>query len=52
MFAVIAAVIAILAAFGVKFGSVDMLFLFLCFLALHLAFSWSPWDAYITRRNP
>lgn len=45
MFAVLAALVWLLAAFHVGLGSVDMLFLGLCFLALHLALgvSVTPW---------
>lgn len=50
MFALIAAVIFALAAFGVLGGSVNWLLLGLAFWALHFAFSWTPWTAY--RRQP
>jgi hypothetical protein len=48
MFALIAAIIWFLAAFGVHIGSVNMLLLGLGFLGLHFAFSWglpvpAPW---------
>jgi hypothetical protein len=45
VFAVIAAVIWFLAAFGVAPGGVDMLLLGLGFLGLHLAIGWglTPW---------
>lgn len=43
MFALIAAVILFLAAFGVDFGAVDMLLLALGFWALHFVFDIIPW---------
>jgi hypothetical protein len=52
MFALIAAIIWFLAAFGVKPGSVDMLLLGLAFLALHFCWAWAPWTGYIGRQNP
>lgn len=39
MFALVAAIIWVLAAFGVGLGSVNMLMLGLAFLALHFAWS-------------
>lgn len=52
MFALIAAIIWFLAAFGVHVGSVNLLLLGLAFLGLHFAFGWglgvaAPWN-----RNP
>ena len=49
MFALIAAIIWFLAAFGVAFGAVNMLLLGLGFLGLHFAFGWglpvpAPWN--------
>jgi hypothetical protein len=41
IFALIAAAIFFLRAFGVTIGSVDMLLLALGFLALHFAYEWS-----------
>lgn len=46
MFALIAAIIWFLAAFGVHVGGVSLLLLGLAFLALHFAFGWvlpTPW---------
>lgn len=48
MFALIAAIIWFLAAFGVGLGTVNMLLLGLAFLALQFAFGWglpvgAPW---------
>jgi hypothetical protein len=48
MFALIAAIIWFLAAFGLHLGGVDMLLLGLGFLGLHFAFAWglpvaAPW---------
>jgi hypothetical protein len=48
MFALIAAIIWFLAAFGVQLGSINMLLFGLAFLALHFAFAWglpvaAPW---------
>jgi hypothetical protein len=43
MFALIAALVWFLAAFGVHFGDVDMFLLGLGFLAVHLVFGWAPW---------
>ena len=53
MFALIAAIIWFLDAFGVHLGSVNMLVLGLAFLGLHFAFGWglgigAPWG---TRRT-
>jgi hypothetical protein len=48
IFALIAAVLFFLRAFGVEFDSVDMTSLALGFLALHFAYSWS---VPIRRRN-
>lgn len=52
MFALIAAIIWFLAAFGVGLGSINMMLFGLAFLALHFAFGWgfavpAPW----TRRQ-
>lgn len=51
MFALIAAIILFLAAFGVKIGTINLLYLALAFLSLHFAFGWvinvATW-----RRNP
>lgn len=49
MFALIAAIIWFLAAFGVGLGSINMMFLGLAFLALQFAFNWglpvaAPWN--------
>ena len=46
MFALIAAVILALAAFGVLHGAVNWVLLGLAFWALHFAFAWTPWTAY------
>lgn len=48
MFALIAAIIWFLAAFGVHLGSINLLLFGLAFLALRFAFSWglpvaAPW---------
>ena len=48
MFALIAAIIWFLAAFGVHLGSINMLLFGLAFLGLHFAFAWglpvpAPW---------
>ena len=48
MFALIAAIIWFLAAFGVHLGSINLLLLGLAFLGLHFAFAWglpvaAPW---------
>jgi len=51
MFALIAAIIWFLAAFGFGLGKVNMLFLGLGFLALHLMVDWRPWGT-IRRRTP
>lgn len=51
MFALIAAIIWFLAAFGVDIGSIDLFLLGLGFLGLHLAFSWGIPVAF-TRRPP
>ena len=50
MFALIAAIIWFLAAFGVEAGHVSLLLLGLAFLALHFVFSWAPWTGW--RRTP
>jgi hypothetical protein len=52
MFALIAAIIWFLAAFGVHIASINLLLLGLAFLGLHFAFGWglgvtAPWN-----RNP
>jgi hypothetical protein len=49
MFALVAAIIWFLAAFGVGLGPINMLLFGLAFLALHLAFGWglpvaAPWN--------
>lgn len=49
MFALIAAIIWFLAAFGVGLGSINMLLFGLAFLGLHFAFGWglpvsAPWN--------
>jgi hypothetical protein len=49
MFALIAAIIWFLAAFGVKLAAINMLMLGLAFLGLHFAFGWglpitAPWN--------
>ena len=49
MFALIAAIILFLTAFGVLHGGVNWLLLALAFWALHFAFSWTPWTAYQRR---
>ena len=48
MFALIAAIIWFLAAFGVGLGKINMLLFGLAFLGLHFAFAWglpvaAPW---------
>jgi len=44
MFALIAAIIFFLAAFGVQLGSINMLMLALAFWALHFAWGFYPWS--------
>ena len=49
MFALIAAIIWFLAAFGVQLAEINMLVLGLAFLGLHFAFTWglpvaAPWS--------
>lgn len=44
MFALVAFVLFLLAAFGVAAGSVDLVLVALAFWALHFAYGWSPWD--------
>jgi hypothetical protein len=41
IFALIAAVLFFLRAFGIELGSVDLMLLGLGFLALHFAYAWS-----------
>ena len=48
MFALVAAIVWFLAAFGVGLGPINMLLFGLAFLGLHFAFSWglpvaAPW---------
>lgn len=48
MFALVAAIIWFLAAFGLHLGGIDMTLFGLAFLGLHFAFSWglpvaAPW---------
>ena len=50
VFALIAAIIFFLAAFGVHVGGISLLYLGLAFLALHFCFAWAPWTAW-TRRS-
>lgn len=51
MFALIAALVFFLALIDVGLGDVDMLVLGLFFVAVHLAFSWTPWGTW-PNRNP
>lgn len=46
MFALIAAIIWFLAAFGVTINGVNLLYLGLAFLALEFAFEWRPWPGW------
>lgn len=46
MFALVAAIIWFLAAFGVKMSGVDLVVLGLAFLGLHFAFAWVPWSGW------
>jgi hypothetical protein len=47
MFALIALICFILAAFGVALGAVNLLAVGLAFVALHLMWSWTPWEGRI-----
>lgn len=51
VFALIAAIVFFLAAFGVHLGSINLLLLGLAFLALHFATAWAvSWGSW--RRQP
>lgn len=51
MFALIALICFVLALFHVALGSIDLVILGFCFMALQLAFGWGvPWP--VTRRVP
>jgi hypothetical protein len=50
MFALIAAIILFLAAFGVHAGTVNLVWLALGFWALHFAWGFIPWSDW--RRSP
>jgi hypothetical protein len=52
MFALIAAIIWFLAAFGVHVGSINLLMLGLAFLALYFATGWNLGIAAPWNRNP
>ncbi len=52
MFAVIAAIIFILMAFGVNFADLGMLWLALAFLCLHLAFGTTVRIPWVVKREP
>jgi hypothetical protein len=43
MFAIIAAVVFVFAAFGAHLGSVNLVWIALAFLCLHFAYAWQPW---------
>lgn len=49
MFALIALLCFVLALFGVTLGSIDLVILGLCFVALHLLYNWTPWAGRIGR---
>ena len=51
MFALIAVILFTLAAFGVKFGHVDIVDLALAFLALHLLFGLWPFGNFTLARR-
>lgn len=51
MFAIIAALLFILAAFGVALGTVNLVALGLCAVAIHLLIGTWPLSSKIVRRN-
>lgn len=52
MFAIVAALLFILAAFGVHMGEVDLVALGLCAMAIHLLVGTWPWGAIHIGRRP
>lgn len=50
MFALVAAILLAVVAFGGHLGSINLFYLALAFWALHFAVSWTPWVGW--RRQP